>query len=67
MFKRQEFYTMKRIILFIAAFSFTITSFSQQKKELKRNESPNLIEATYYYDNGQIEFVWFYKKIAKRS
>ncbi len=45
---------MKKAILFLAAFSITIISFAQQKKELKHNETTNLIDATYFHDNGKI-------------
>lgn len=45
---------MKKAVLFLVAFSFAMVSFAQQKKELKRNETTNLIEATYYHDNGKV-------------
>ncbi len=45
---------MKKALLLFAAFSFTMLSFAQQRKELKRNDDTNLIEATYYHDNGEV-------------
>ncbi len=45
---------MKKYILFFVAFSFALATFAQQKKELKHNEETNLIEATYYHENGTI-------------
>ena len=36
------------------AFLITVVSFAQQKEELKLNEDTNLIEATYYHDNGVV-------------
>jgi len=45
---------MKKFI-FLLALAFVSTSvFSQKEKELKLNKETNLIEATYYHDNGQI-------------
>jgi antitoxin component YwqK of YwqJK toxin-antitoxin module len=44
---------MKKCILFFA-FLVTVVSFGQQKKDLKLNESTNLIEAVYYHDNGVV-------------
>ncbi len=45
---------MKSIIVLLALFLTTAFGYSQKKKELKYNKSTNLIEATYYYDSGQI-------------
>jgi hypothetical protein len=44
---------MKNLIC-LFAFLITVVSFGQQKKELKLNEDTNLIEATYYHDNGMV-------------
>jgi antitoxin component YwqK of YwqJK toxin-antitoxin module len=45
---------MKKLILTLAiAFVFTAV-FAQKEKKLKLNEETNLIEATYYHDNGLI-------------
>ncbi|MCJ7468077.1 MAG: nicotinic acid mononucleotide adenyltransferase [Maribacter sp.] len=44
-----------RIILVLLSFVFTsAVGFSQKQEQLKLNEETNLIEATYYYDNGAI-------------
>ncbi|EMQ96181.1 MAG: nicotinic acid mononucleotide adenyltransferase [Xanthomarina sp.] len=44
---------MKKCIFFIA-FLITAVSFAQQERELKLNKDTNLIEVTYYHDNGAI-------------
>lgn len=45
---------MKKYILILALVFVSTSVFSQKKKELKLNKETNLIEATYYHDNGQI-------------
>ena len=45
---------MKKIFLFIAILFISATSFAQQQPELKLNAETNLIEATYFHDNGEI-------------
>ncbi len=45
---------MKKIILFIAILFVTAVTFAQKDKELKLNEDTNLIEATYFHDNGEV-------------
>ena len=40
--------------IFIIVFLISTVSFAQQKNEFKLNENTNLIEATYYHDNGVI-------------
>ncbi|HMB99531.1 MAG TPA: hypothetical protein VKN14_00685 [Flavobacteriaceae bacterium] len=44
---------MKKICL-VFAFLITVVSFAQQERELKLNEDTNLIEVTYYHDNGVV-------------
>lgn len=45
---------MKKIaILLIMALTFS-TAFAQKEKEVKLNKETNLIEATYFHDNGNI-------------
>lgn len=45
---------MKKTFLLLAILLITTSVFAQQEKELKLNEETNLIEATYYHDNGVI-------------
>jgi 6-phosphogluconolactonase (cycloisomerase 2 family) len=44
---------MKNIAILLIAL-FTTVSFAQKEKSLKLNKETNLIEATYYHDNGEI-------------
>jgi antitoxin component YwqK of YwqJK toxin-antitoxin module len=44
---------MKNKFFFIA-FLITVVSFAQQKEKLELNEDTNLVEATYYHDNGMV-------------
>ncbi|MBJ7880895.1 toxin-antitoxin system YwqK family antitoxin [Gelidibacter salicanalis] len=45
---------MRKQILFLFALLITVTSFSQQKRDLKLNEKAKVIEVTYYHDNGVV-------------
>jgi antitoxin component YwqK of YwqJK toxin-antitoxin module len=45
---------MKKFALSIVALFITVVSFAQQERELKLNEEANLIEVTYYHDNGVV-------------
>ena len=45
---------MKKSILFLVALFITVVSFGQQKRDLKLNKETNLIEVTYYHDNGVV-------------
>lgn len=45
---------MKKTILFVTILLVTAVTYAQKDKELKLNEDTNLIEATYYHDNGQV-------------
>lgn len=52
---------MKKFILCFA-FLITVVSFAQkeQKRDLKFNKDTNLIEVTYYHDNGAVSQTGFY-------
>ena len=45
---------MKKIIIIIAIFFISASSYAQQQPDLKLNAETNLIEATYFHDNGEI-------------
>lgn len=45
---------MKKYILFLATLLISVVSFGQQKRDLKLNKNTNLIDVTYYHDNGVI-------------
>lgn len=45
---------MKRIILVFAFALTTAVVFSQKEKEVKHNPETNLIETTYFHDNGEV-------------
>ncbi len=45
---------MKNIILVFAFVFSTSYGFSQKEKDVKLNTDTNLIETTYYYDNGEV-------------
>ncbi|MEK6152656.1 nicotinic acid mononucleotide adenyltransferase [Flavobacteriaceae bacterium 3-367] len=45
---------MKKTLLFWAVLLISATSFAQKEKTLVLNEDTNLIEATYYHENGEI-------------
>jgi len=51
---------MKKNILFLFALLIGVVSFGQQKRDLKLNENTNLIEVTYFHDNGKISQTGFY-------
>lgn len=40
--------------IFLLAFLIGAVSFGQQKRDLKLNENTNLIDVTYYHDNGVV-------------
>lgn len=44
---------MKRAF-FTMVFLISVVSFAQQERDLKLNEDTNLIEVTYYHDNGVV-------------
>ncbi|MFH6602873.1 toxin-antitoxin system YwqK family antitoxin [Maribacter algicola] len=45
---------MKKYVLLIVVSFMVSASFAQQKKEIKLNKETNLIEATYFHENGQV-------------
>lgn len=45
---------MKNFIAFLALVFTTSVGFSQKEKDVKLNEETNLLEATYYHDNGVV-------------
>lgn len=45
---------MKKTFVLLAILFVSIASFAQTKPEMKLNEETNLIEATYFHDNGVI-------------
>ena len=45
---------MKNTILTLVLFCCTLVACAQQQPELKLNAETNLIEATYFHENGQI-------------
>ncbi|MGB5499374.1 MAG: nicotinic acid mononucleotide adenyltransferase [Maribacter sp.] len=45
---------MKNTIFLITLLLTTAVTFAQKDKELTLNEDTNLIEATYFHDNGEI-------------
>ncbi|MBM1105420.1 nicotinic acid mononucleotide adenyltransferase [Aurantibacter crassamenti] len=45
---------MKKILLILAIVLVSSSAFSQKAKEMKLNNETNLIEATYYHENGEI-------------
>ena len=45
---------MKKSVLFLFALFISMVSFAQQERDLKLNEKTNLIEVTYYHDNGVV-------------
>ena len=51
---------MKKLILLFSALLITVVSFAQQKRDLKLNKKTNLIEVTYYHDNGAVSQTGFY-------
>ena len=51
---------MKKFALVFVALLMTVVSFAQQERELKLNNDTNLIEVTYYHDNGVVSQTGFY-------
>ena len=45
---------MKKNVLFLFALLIGMVAFAQQERDLKLNEKTNLIEVTYYHDNGVV-------------
>ncbi len=45
---------MKKVVLFLALFFVASTMFAQTEPKLELNDETNLIEATYFHDNGEV-------------
>lgn len=45
---------MKKNIVLVFAFLISVVSFAQQERDLKFNDTKDLIEVTYYHDNGAV-------------
>ena len=45
---------MKKTIFLLAILFVSVAAFAQTKPDMKFNKETNLIEATYYHDNGSI-------------
>ncbi|WP_458627926.1 toxin-antitoxin system YwqK family antitoxin [Winogradskyella sp. PC D3.3] len=45
---------MSKNVLMLFAFLIGMVSFAQQERELKLNEDTNLIDVTYFHDNGVV-------------
>ncbi|MDC0009277.1 nicotinic acid mononucleotide adenyltransferase [Winogradskyella sp.] len=45
---------MNKRVLFLFALLFSIVSFAQQERKLELNKDTNLIDVTYYHDNGAV-------------
>ena len=46
--------SMKKIVLVFALILISAPAFSQKEKDAKLNPNTNLIETTYYHDNGEV-------------
>lgn len=55
---------MKRIVMLILVLSVSI-SYAQKERQLKLNNKTNLIEVTYFHDNGEVSQTGFYTKEGK--
>jgi len=51
---------MKKFALGFVALLMTVVSFAQQERDLKLNKDTNLIEVTYYHDNGVVSQIGSY-------
>jgi antitoxin component YwqK of YwqJK toxin-antitoxin module len=51
---------MNKNVLMLFALFVGLVSFAQQERQLKLNEDTNLIEVTYYHDNGVVSQTGFY-------
>ena len=56
---------MKKIFTLAVILLFSISSFAQKEPKLVLNEETNLIEATYYHDNGIISQTGSFNKEGK--
>ncbi|MDY2585947.1 toxin-antitoxin system YwqK family antitoxin [Winogradskyella aquimaris] len=51
---------MNKKILILFAYFFSLFAFAQQERDLKLNKDTNLIEVTYYHENGEVSQTGFY-------
>ena len=51
---------MKTKIILVLALFMSVVSFAQDNRELKINEGTQLIEATYFHENGVVSQTGFY-------
>jgi antitoxin component YwqK of YwqJK toxin-antitoxin module len=51
---------MNKNVLMLFALFVGLVSFAQQERQLKLNKDTNLIEVTYFHDNGVISQTGFY-------
>jgi len=52
---------MKKIAIILIIFSVSLISAQDKEQKVKLEQKGDLVEATYYYDNGQVEQHGFYK------
>ncbi|WP_298474664.1 nicotinic acid mononucleotide adenyltransferase [uncultured Maribacter sp.] len=45
---------MRNTIITLALLLISVTAFAQNKRDVKLNKETNLIEATYYHENGKV-------------
>jgi len=51
---------MNKNVLMLFVLFIGLVSFAQQERQLKLNQDTNLIEVTYYHDNGVVSQTGFY-------
>jgi antitoxin component YwqK of YwqJK toxin-antitoxin module len=55
---------MKRIVMLLLVLCVSV-SYAQKERKLKLNNKTNLIEVTYFHENGEISQTGFYTKDGK--
>ncbi|WP_299128224.1 nicotinic acid mononucleotide adenyltransferase [uncultured Winogradskyella sp.] len=50
---------MKKLVTILLVLTVSLT-YAQKERELKLNKDKNLIEVTYYYDNGEVSQTGYY-------
>ena len=45
---------MKKTIITLALILVSMTAFAQKERDVKLNKETNLVEATYYHENGEV-------------
>ena len=51
---------MNKKVLFLFVLFIGMATYAQQERKLKHNKDTNLIEVTYYHDNGVVSQTGFY-------